>query len=889
MASQPCLDCDCDSLNVHPQHPVVPLTCKEINAVVAQVKTLTTYTNIINPKWSKVQLVEPVKAEVYQVNSGQLSYNNTKRYAESIIYQPPTAQTYIFRSEIVWDTDPVQVINTALYKGPLNVIPAMDQYVFGLGDEWDEWDPDLNKDTVAKAVRENQELLDILLTRGVTKAMLENGSVRPDYIGGFESFRTTNTNDCDGCCEELVGADEPWYRYATIYFRFFAPDLSIGSATTGIFEKSVDPLFQTAVVNTSGTSSTGNTNNPQGTGGVGHGYYGSLARMEGLIVRVNVTTHQLLDIVDIGFEQAPTDVQVDKIFRPKHNFQSNIQPMIIDLPRGPSVKYNKNTGLIQFDNWSMRLSWDFQNGLQLYNITWSDTDINDGSQVDRTVLYKASFSEDTVSYSAGNPMFRRNFTSADAMFYPVGRRLIRLIKGLHVPCYAELVSFVWNGRDGEVDFGNSNVYMRDTLAMYEQDGDLTAIFTGANGPSARGRELVVRSIFSGLFYLWIFDWVFAQDGSIHSKTEVTGRLVVALRKGQPTSPWGDYVARNYLGITHNHIYCWRLDFDIDGIENELEIEEVVPANNCEDCKTNVECCSNILTRDAIDKCDDKCGCTAAITKCNPENSKVQCVKKDRYHKDNYKRRERRGRKCGKNKDIPCIDKVNPCGHGTFIRETEVETVKDAITNVSNSTNRSWIVKNHKSTLRFNNGGQTGNRVRGYAVETRAQGASAAQDWSWLLQNLTYCKFNFFATVYNPEQQYASGTFPILQKGDQGLGAYIAENPDRSLVDQDIVVWYTVPLAHATHTEDWPYITLEPQEVALIPHNFFEWNPATTINTQNEDGSIGPGVIYNNVGYYGPNFCNAVQNIDRAGYPNPVTPCGPESNNVCLDVVLPPKI
>lgn len=830
------MTCDQSFGNIIPQHPLVPLTCHEINSVANFVRNTTHFQRLREPLfWSIIQLKEPLKDLVYRVDEREILYTCVPRIAEVVIYQRNTARTFIFEVEIDYSGrggNPKLVC----VKKPLEVIPPMDQYVLELAEDWPVFSTDPDVFTVNRAIMNNLKLLRILKTRGITREQLETGQVRADYLGGFEAFR--GTNDCARCCQELVNKDEPWYRYATVFFRFFA-----GSE---VFDRSVDSTVQTPVFNLPGLQ-VGKV--PQN--GPGSGYYGALARLEGLLVRINVTLKEIIEIVDLGFEQVPNDIQRDVIQRPFHNWRTPVRPMIIDMPEGASHTYDPNTGLIEFDNWQMRLSWDLRAGVQLYNVKYSDTDINTGQEIPRSILYKASLPEATVSYSVGNPLFRRNFTSADSMFYPMGRRLIRLIRGVHVPCHATLVSIPFNGKSGPVDFNSVNSFLPDRIAIYEQDGDLITIFTGLTGPATRGRELVVRSIFSGLFYLWIFDWIFKQDGTIETKAEVSGRLVVALRHGRPESPWGDYVARNYLALTHNHIYNWRFDFDLDGRKNISGMEDILPANNCQDCQRNVLCCSNALTRNEILRCKT-CRGKAQIDKCIPKSTHIECKKKCLKEQNEVKKCE----------DDECLEIVNPCGHATFTRETIFKTVCESVTDFQPQTNRTWFVENLHSTIRFNNGGDTCPIPRGYAILPLNQGTTLAQDWSWLQRNLQYAKHNLFVTVYDDEEQYASGKFPILQPKDVGLGRYIRENANCNIYDEDIVVWYTLPFIHVNHTEDWPFITLEPQTVRLIPHNFFEWNPATTIQNQ---------VIFSNKGYYGCGFRDAVANLPILADPN--NPCG----------------
>ena len=825
-----------------PLHPLVPLTIAEIDAVALAVLSHPSYptsgsTGSANqPVVVRTQLVEPPKYDVMEYDI--LIPHVIPRKAETQVYEPTAAKTHIFISEIIYIAGVLQPVNiNTIMHSILQVIPGMDQYIYDPFYEfppfrWNSSNPYFTSlpggypsnytDTViSEQIIANTELLKIMAQRvypdipevnavaNITSD-LTLGAIRGDYIGGFESFR--ESNDCNGCCGELVKKDDPWKRYSTIYFRYFGRTVNVPYGATGsqVFIDSVGatgPTQQTAVYASGGNSSGGDANNS--TIGPGNTYYGSLARLEGIVVRINLTDKKVMEWVNLGYEESPT-IKPDAIYRPYHGWRTTVNPMILDVPN-KSYHYNQETGLIQFDNWQMRLSWDYQNGVQLYSIKYSDTDINTGAEAVRSVLYKLGVTEDVVSYSAGNPMFRRNFTSADSSFYPVLRRLIKLTPGVHVPQNATLVSIPLSDKNGKFKVNQSSVDMKEVVAIFEQDGDLTNVYTGG-GPAIRSRELVVRTIFSGLFYLWIYDYIFKQDGTIECKVEVTGRLVVALRKGTPSSPWAEYVARNYAGLIHNHIYCYRMDFNIDyehagdnalRFANEVEIEEAVPANNAgrDKCGKNKNKCNvNILTETAC-----------------PEKEKKHCKKSCKKHKH-------------EEEELPldCSTDINPCGHAVLAKHTHIHTEKDSISNLNPLTNRTWAFKQPNSVLRMKNGAPENESIpRGYALMPAFNGVTSAQYWSWLTTHLGYSKANFFVSKYDQDEQYASGKFPILQQ--EGVGVYerIQKN-NKEIHGQDVVGWYTMAFNHTCHTEDWPFITLAPQKFSLVPHNFFEWNPASTI-------------------------------------------------------------
>ena len=53
--------------------------------------------------------------------------------------------------------------------------------------------------------------------------------------------------------------------------------------------------------------------------------------------------------------------------------------------------------------------------------------------------------------------------------------------------------------------------------------------------------------------------------------------------------------------------------------------------------------------------------------------------------------------------------------------------------------------------------------------------------------------------------------------------------NRSIVDRDIVLWYTVSVLHLPRPEDWPVMPVHTADFRLVPVGFFAGNPTAPPN------------------------------------------------------------
>ncbi|MGZ6999875.1 MAG: copper amine oxidase, partial [Acidimicrobiia bacterium] len=84
----------------------------------------------------------------------------------------------------------------------------------------------------------------------------------------------------------------------------------------------------------------------------------------------------------------------------------------------------------------------------------------------------------------------------------------------------------------------------------------------------------------------------------------------------------------------------------------------------------------------------------------------------------------------------------------------------------------------------------------------------------------------WVTPYRPDERRAAGDYPNQHAGGDGLPSWTAQ--DRSLVDTDVVVWYSFGVTHFVRPEDWPVMPVEYTGFLLSPFGFFDRNPALDV-------------------------------------------------------------
>lgn len=257
------------------------------------------------------------------------------------------------------------------------------------------------------------------------------------------------------------------------------------------------------------------------------------------------------------------------------------------------------------------------------------------------------------------------------------------------------------------------------------------------------------------------DFIFQQDGAMRIAIGATGIDAV---KGVNASSledasaetdtmYGSLIAPYLLAPYHDHYFNFRLDFDIDGVDNDFRKARVAPMN-----------ISNINI---------------------PRKSMWGVVFED------------------------------------------IETEVDARTKINPATPHSYffVNKNKVSGVGY---------PPGYELMPMGSYISNLMDAvnDPPVKRNDYIEYQIFVTPYEPTQLYAGGEYALQSTGNDTL--YEWSQANRSIVNQDIVTWYTAGFHHIPRMEDYPIMPMHWAQFKIRPFNFFTHNPAMTLRPKTID-------------------------------------------------------
>ncbi len=233
-----------------------------------------------------------------------------------------------------------------------------------------------------------------------------------------------------------------------------------------------------------------------------------------------------------------------------------LKPLNVSMPEGPSFRLDGNR--IEWDRWRLHFDVHPRRGLELYDVSLAD-----GTER-RSVLYRASLSELITPY--GDPSFSSWYPRDEGDYgltaYSAARA--NAIIGVDAPVYATFASAVFADDHGKP------LRLERAVAIYERDG---GVLWRHAGEGRRARQLVLSGYATIDNYDYLMNWIFSQDGAIDVQVQLTG--VMNIRHGSDEVHSGDgahfahLVAPQVMAPNHQHFFCWRLDFDVDGSTNRI--------------------------------------------------------------------------------------------------------------------------------------------------------------------------------------------------------------------------------------------------------------------------------------------------------------------------------
>jgi primary-amine oxidase len=282
--------------------------------------------------------------------------------------------------------------------------------------------------------------------------------------------------------------------------------------------------------------------------------------LEGLIAYVDLNEERIVRLVD----EEPVPVpQEDGNYGATLDLpeRRDLRPLEIVQPEGPSFELDGHE--LRWQQWRFRIGLNAREGLVLHQVTFDE----------RSILYRASIAEMVVPYADPGPgwFWRSAF---DAGEYGLGKLADSLVLGCD--CLGEIRYLDLRTAD---DLGKP-LTIENAVCIHEEDDGVLwrhTDFRSGSREVRRSRRLVV-SLFAVVGnYDYGFYWRFYLDGSIELEVRLNGIVQTAAVPPEEEYEWGVLVAPQLAAVNHQHLFCARLDFDLDGERNavvEVEAERL---------------------------------------------------------------------------------------------------------------------------------------------------------------------------------------------------------------------------------------------------------------------------------------------------------------------------
>jgi primary-amine oxidase len=288
--------------------------------------------------------------------------------------------------------------------------------------------------------------------------------------------------------------------------------------------------------------------------------------LEGLIAYVDLNAAEVVELVDVDpvpVPQAEGNYGRTAQIPPRRD----LRPLEIVQEQGPSFEIDGHQ--IRWHKWKLRVSANGREGLVLHQVSYED------GGTERPILYRASISEMVVPYGDPGPgwFWRSAFDEGE---YGLGRLANSLRLGCD--CLGEIryMDLVTAGDDGHA------VTIENAICVHEEDQGVAwrhSNFRAGTHDVRRQRRLVISLFATVGNYDYGFFWYLYLDGRIEHEVKANG--IVQTRAVEPGVPydWGVVMAEGLAGVHHQHLFCARLDFDLDGERNtvlEVDLERIAP-------------------------------------------------------------------------------------------------------------------------------------------------------------------------------------------------------------------------------------------------------------------------------------------------------------------------
>jgi primary-amine oxidase len=240
--------------------------------------------------------------------------------------------------------------------------------------------------------------------------------------------------------------------------------------------------------------------------------------------------------------------------------RDDLKPLEITQPEG--VSFSRDGNLLRWQKWSLRVGFNHREGMVLHTVGYDD-----GGRT-RPVAHRLSFAEMVVPYrDPTSDHYRR--TAFDIGEWGLGFMTTSLELGCD--CLGEItyLDAVMHDTRGEP------YTIRNAICIHEEDDAVLWKHVDADSGAEvrRARRLVLSFHVTVANYEYLVYWRLYQDGNIECEVRATGIMVTTHFAESRQPPYGTLVDERTYAPFHQHFLVARLDLDVDGEANTVQVTE----------------------------------------------------------------------------------------------------------------------------------------------------------------------------------------------------------------------------------------------------------------------------------------------------------------------------
>lgn len=287
--------------------------------------------------------------------------------------------------------------------------------------------------------------------------------------------------------------------------------------------------------------------------------------IEGLIVHVDLGRGEVIEVIDHGV--VPLPPTHGRYGTADHQPTRSLAKIEITQPEGAGFTVEGN--LLRWHRWQLRIGFDPSEGVTLHQVGWDD-----GERI-RSVAHRLSVSEMVVPY--GDPGEIQGWKNAfDAGEWGLGRMTQPLTLGCDCLGEIQYLDAVMANEQGDPWI------VPNAICLHEEDAGIlwkhVDLWTGTH-EVRRHRRMVINHVATVGNYEYAFSWHLYVDGQIGLETRLTGIMSTQAVNDGDDLAHARLIAPGLAAPLHQHLFCVRLDLDIEGTDNivtEIGVEPSPP-------------------------------------------------------------------------------------------------------------------------------------------------------------------------------------------------------------------------------------------------------------------------------------------------------------------------